>query len=956
MSFRLTSYVFTLCASAAVVAGDDAAQLPFGVKLSDPVPLHANAHLDVGHDYGNQIASMGNGRWMSFARSNEPVSGQYGDDFDILIAHSDDGGNHWTWPDAVNTDAPTDAGHDRGPQMTTDGLGRWALVWYRGELEESFFDHDVYLATSMDDGATWSNPLDLISAGSNDGANDDHPQIATDAQGRWIVCWTSQNDFDQGFGRDYDVFISVSDDDLGSWSAPISVNTNASSDMGDDRIVQICTDQQGTWVVAWHSDEPMSDLGSDGDILYVRSTDNGTTWSDPQPLNTNADIDRGDDRSVHLATDRSGAWIATWSSTSPLNGRLGNDRDILYAVSVDNGATWSDPTNLNRNAGIDSGTDEVPQIETDTYGNWVATWRSQDDLQGTIGDDWDVLIARSSDLGATWTLPVPVSSRATNDRASDSYGHLATDERGNWIAQWRSADTMGGALGSDWDVMGSRFFIPTREMPVLFVDDDAPAGGDGASWSSAFNDLTDALNVAASFDFVAEIWVAEGVYRPDRFERDRLATFSLVDGVAVYGGFTGQEAQRDQRDPNKNLSILNGDINSRGFNEDNVYHIVTATGNGAGTILDGFTIIEGWADGAWPHDRGAGLVLEDASCQIVDCHFEGNGAFAPGADGVQSGDGGAVYAVRSDAVFERCTFAGNSARRRGGAMFNEATAISVIECQFLGNVIVGGPLGTAGGGAVFNLHGAPTFTDCYFENNSGGDGAAFYNHRSDGLMQRCEFNGNDGMYGGAVYNLESAPNMISSVFRNNRPRRFASRNAGAVFNRDSAPLMINCLLVDNATWRGGAMYNIHSRPVLINCTLANNVAHGNGAALYNLNSRPQFHNCIVWNESDGVDEVVDAWDSITSMRFTNARGGWIGEGNLDIDPRFINTPGVFLLDACSPMIDAGDSSMVPSEILYDVAGSWRRVDDPGTVDTGLGGAPIVDLGAHEFSATSHDCR
>ena len=63
----------------------------------------------------------------------------------------------------------------------------------------------------------------------------------------------------------------------------------------------------------------------------------------------------------------------------------------------------------------------------------------------------------------------------------------------------------------------------------------------------------------------------------------RTATFQLNDGVAIYGGFSGTETSRSQRDPATYITVLSGDLsyNDIGFtnNSENVYHVVTgATG------------------------------------------------------------------------------------------------------------------------------------------------------------------------------------------------------------------------------------------------------------------------------------------------------------------------------------------------------------------------------------------
>ncbi|MHC4385102.1 MAG: hypothetical protein ACYS0J_20045, partial [Planctomycetota bacterium] len=50
---------------------------------------------------------------------------------------------------------------------------------------------------------------------------------------------------------------------------------------------------------------------------------------------------------------------------------------------------------------------------------------------------------------------------------------------------------------------------------VLYVDDDAPAAGDGLTWSTACRFLQDALAGAGAG---TEIRVAQGTYQPDRSE------------------------------------------------------------------------------------------------------------------------------------------------------------------------------------------------------------------------------------------------------------------------------------------------------------------------------------------------------------------------------------------------------------------------------------------------------
>ena len=105
-------------------------------------------------------------------------------------------------------------------------------------------------------------------------------------------------------------------------------------------------------------------------------------------------------------------------------------------------------------------------------------------------------------------------------------------------------------------------------------------------------------------------------------------------------------------------------------------------------------------------------------------------------------------------------------------------------------------------------------------------------------------------------------------------------------------------------------------------------------------------NCILW---DGGDEIWNNDGSTIAIRYTNLQGSWLGTGNIDADPLFVDPDnGNLRLQPGSPCIDAGDNTAVPGEITTDLDGNPRFLDDPETPDTGVGDPPIVDMGAYEF--------
>src|SRR5436190_13781919 len=71
---------------------------------------------------------------------------------------------------------------------------------------------------------------------------------------------------------------------------------------------------------------------------------------DPQPLNSTAANDGSvEDREVQVVSDGHGMLLAVWSAV----GAFGNDADILYARSFDQGMHWTDVLPLNSNASTD---------------------------------------------------------------------------------------------------------------------------------------------------------------------------------------------------------------------------------------------------------------------------------------------------------------------------------------------------------------------------------------------------------------------------------------------------------------------------------------------------------------------------------------------------------------------------------------------------------------------------
>ena len=270
----------------------------------------------------------------------------------------------------------------------------------------------------------------------------------------------------------------------------------------------------------------------------------------------------------------------------------------------------------------------------------------------------------------------------------------------------------------------THFVAPCFFLPVflcadtIFVDADAAGASNGSSWTDAYLHLQDALANASSGD---EIWVSQGIYYPDlgvgQTDNDRNSTFQLKNGVALYGGFTGIESSRTERDFSTNETILSGDIDQNdgpdfANNSENAYHVLTGSDTDSTSLLSGFTISGGNANDDSESKGGGGLYNEQGSPSIANCIFEKNSAIRS-----RSQSGGAIYNSDSSPSISNCFFQNNSATN-GGAISNLSSSPSFVNCGFQGNSA------NSGGGAVFDTSSSLSLTNCSFQGNTANSGGA----------------------------------------------------------------------------------------------------------------------------------------------------------------------------------------------------------------------------------------
>lgn len=337
--------------------------------------------------------------------------------------------------------------------------------------------------------------------------------------------------------------------------------------------------------------------------------------------------------------------------------------------------------------------------------------------------------------------------------------------------------------------------IKSTAQTRRYVDSANTSGTyNGNAWATAYNKLETAITAALAGD---TIWVAKGTYQPP-FSG---GSFTMKNGVAIYGGFSNTDTVFSQRNWTTQKTILRGN-NGRVFN--NTFSSGTPLQSTA--VLDGFTLTNGSSS------TGAAMYNLYASPVLRNVILLNNTATSS-----SNASGGAIYCFNSSSSFTNVTFEGNRAvstdgQAQGGAIFSSNSTLTMTRVIFSGNKAESG-----GGSGCYSLGGAI--------NNSGStvlnmDKVVF---NRNGCI--CGYTAQARTYGGAMYNVNSpaSPSLFTNV----------------IFNENFA------------TW-GAVGYSISgSKNTFTNTTFTNNTGTPNYYTLYESGTTLKITNCIFY-KTQGV--------------------------------------------------------------------------------------------------------
>lgn len=423
---------------------------------------------------------------------------------------------------------------------------------------------------------------------------------------------------------------------------------------------------------------------------------------------------------------------------------------------------------------------------------------------------------------------------------------------------------------------------PTPLPTQIYVDTNAPPGGDG-TYEHPYQAIQTGIDASRDGD---NVLVFAGTYTGDG-NRDldfhgKVITLSSLSGSDV----TIIDCEGTEEDPHK------------GF----YFH----SEEGEHSVVDGFTITNGYASGNYPDDEGGGFCCYNSSPTITNCTITGNSAHFGGGIGLIGS---------SSLAIANCTISDNAASAGGGGIYGSSSQI--INCTITGNSASGG-----GGicGSSFLIVGC-TISDNSASNNGGGIDLS---GSSSTTITNCTITGNSAVDDGGGFYCRGA-------------------SLAATIN--------NCIITDNeATYYGGGIDSKFSTLTITNCTITGNSSDWYGGGICGYDGSITITDCILWVNIG--PEISALSDCSVSATYSDIQGNYPGIGNINLDPLFVygSDGGYYLSQIAagqgsnSPCLDAG--SDLAEHICFDTPDGEVCMNEMCTRTDEVPDVGQVDIGVH----------
>jgi hypothetical protein len=275
---------------------------------------------------------------------------------------------------------------------------------------------------STDGGNTWTlTPLPGVtvnSGGTIQRASDPWVTIAPNGD----VYASSLPLDDPQTANPYGVYVNKSTDGGLTWSNPVALITNSSSQLFNDKdsITADPTNHRYVYAVWDRLNSGGDPMQGPGPTLFSRTTNGGRTWSAPADV---YDPANGQTIGNQIVVLPNGNLVDVFNHINYNSG----SSTITVIISTDHGTTWSGPITVNtvqevgvsdpdNGAAVRTGGD-IPEIAINRRdGSLYVVWQ---DGRFSGGTHSDVAMSTSTDGGMTWSAPIKVNKTPTTIPAGD---------------------------------------------------------------------------------------------------------------------------------------------------------------------------------------------------------------------------------------------------------------------------------------------------------------------------------------------------------------------------------------------------------------------------------------------------------------------------------------------------------------------------------------------------------
>jgi hypothetical protein len=211
------------------------------------------------------------------------------------------------------------------PAIVADGLG-YVHVFWSEDVDGAPFQSDEppqsgnTILYKRWDGVSWTSPVDVLYVPGEDIAV--FVAADVDADNRLHVVWTGQ------WNIYYSSAPSWQATSAHAWSKPVVVTTESARTRWESDVV---ADTSGNLHIVYAT------RGSDAGVYHIRSQDGGLTWSLAVRLSQPFDRLETSFSHVRVITDDAGRFHVVWQA----NQEDGYGQAVYYVRSTDEGETWS---------------------------------------------------------------------------------------------------------------------------------------------------------------------------------------------------------------------------------------------------------------------------------------------------------------------------------------------------------------------------------------------------------------------------------------------------------------------------------------------------------------------------------------------------------------------------------------------------------------------------------------